>query len=295
MKHGILSFGVTVGMMLSSLLIQAAEPAGTDTPKPVMLKSVYGEMPLPAGCREGIFPLRTAKRIELKLPSGQAAYLILPTKAPPQGFRPWVLYAPHTMGDTWIWERLLDAGFAVAAAPGVAEWLGKPEARQVVTELYDLATKEFGLDHQVCLMPQSRGGLLCYNWAAENPDKVRCIGGIYPVGNITVFSWGNSLAGTSKTYGLSEEEMKAQFPRHNPIERLTPIAEKKIPIFHITGDKDGAVPAERNSLEIQRRYRALGGEMEVEMVPGKGHEECPEIFHSQKLVDFFLKHGLGRR
>ena len=88
--------------------------------------------------------------------------------------------------------------------------------------------------------------------------------------------------------------MKAQFPQHNPLERLAPLAEKKIPILHITGDKDGAVPAEKNTLELQRRYRALGGEMEVEMVPGKGHQECPEIFHSQRLVDFFLKHGLAK-
>jgi hypothetical protein len=36
----------------------------------------------------------------------------------------------------------------------------------------------------------------------------------------------------------------------------------------------------------------LGGEMEVEMVPGKGHEECPEILHSQRMVDFFIKHGV---
>lgn len=43
---------------------------------------------------------------------------------------------------------------------------------------------------------------------------------------------------------------------------------------------------------LHRRYRALGGEMEVEIVPGKGHEECPEIFHSQRMVDFFIKHGV---
>jgi len=270
--------------LLVGMNIHAAEPP--------VLKSVYGEMPLPADCREGVFPLRTVKKIEIKLQSGQAAYLILPTKAPPQGRRPWVIYAPHTIGDTWIWERLLDAGFAIAAAPGVAEWFGKPDARAVITELYDMTTKAFALDQQVCLMPQSRGGLLLYNWAAQNPEKVRCIGGIYPVGDISVFSWGNSLAATSKAYGLTEEEMKAQFAQHNPIDRLAPIAGKKIPIIHIHGDKDGAVPAKRNSLEVQKRYRALGGEMEVEIVPGKGHDECPEIFHSQRLVDFFLKYGL---
>lgn len=294
---------------------RAEEPKPT-APATKTFTSVYGELPLPDGCQPGVSWLRQVGPVNLTLPKGQGApgmefigamgvgriavtlpskqvaYLILPTKAPLAGKRPWVLYAPAEMGDTWIWQRLLDNGFAIAGVPGVAEWMGKPEARAVVTELYDRLTKEFGLDKQVCLMPQSRGGLLCYNWAAENPEKVRCIGGIYPVGDITLFTWGNGLAGTSKTYGLSEEEMQAQFPRHNPVERLAPLADKKIAILHVTGDKDGAVPAEKNSLEIQRRYRALGGEMEVDVIPGKGHQECPEIFHSQKLVDFFIKHGL---
>lgn len=59
------------------------------------------------------------------------------------------------MRNTWIWKHLLDAGFAVAAAHGVAEWFRKPAARQAVTELYELATTLFALDHQVCLMPRS--------------------------------------------------------------------------------------------------------------------------------------------
>jgi len=59
---------------------RAEEPKANAAPTNT-LKSVYGEMPLPSGCKEGIFPLRTVKRIGLKLQSGQAAYLILPTKA----------------------------------------------------------------------------------------------------------------------------------------------------------------------------------------------------------------------
>ncbi len=200
---------------------------------------------------------------------------------------------PDKLNTSAILEAL-DAGFAIAAAPGVAEWLGKPEARAVVTELHEFVTKEFGLDRQVCLMPQSRGGLLCYNWAAEHPDLVRCIGGIYPVLDMMTYPAGpHGPKVAPDTYGMSIEEFARQLPQHNPIERLAPLAEKKIPIFHIHGDKDSPVPAKRNSLEAQERYRALGGEMEVEIVPGIGHKECPEIFHSQRLLDFFLKHGLS--
>ena len=44
-----------------------------------------------------------------------------------------------------------------------------------------------GLAKQACLLSRSRGGLMLYSWAAENPDKVRCITGIYPVCNIASY------------------------------------------------------------------------------------------------------------
>jgi pimeloyl-ACP methyl ester carboxylesterase len=143
-------------------------------------------------------------------------------------------------------------------------------------------------------MPQSRGGLLCYNWAAEHPELVRCIGGIYPVLDMMTYPAGpHGPEAAPKTYGMPREEFEKRLPENNPIERLAPLAKHRIPIFHVHGTNDGPVPAKRNSLEAQERYRTLGGEMEVEIVPGKGHEECPEIFHSQRLLDFFLLHGLN--
>lgn len=164
--------------LAATTALEAQTATDQEAKPPTVMKTVYGELALPPGCGPSVRYLRQAQRVNIALPSGQSAYLILPTQPPPEGMRPWVLYAPVDMGNTWIWERLLDAGFAIAAAPGVAEWLGKPEARTVVSELYAFLTTEFGLDRQVCMMPQSRGGLLCYNWAAENPEKVRCIGGI---------------------------------------------------------------------------------------------------------------------
>ena len=37
----------------------------------------------------------------------------------------------------------------------------------------------------------------------------------------------------------------------------------------------------RNSGELASRYRKLGGRMELIVVPGKGHEVCPELFRRQ--------------
>jgi predicted esterase len=64
-----------------------------------------------------------------------------------------------------------------------------------------------------------------------------------------------------------------------------------VPILHLHGNADKVVPLEKNSGEMARRYKKLGGEMELVVIEGKGHEVCPEFFHSQRLLEFFLSRG----
>src|SRR4029079_15678116 len=94
-----------------------------------------------------------------------------------------------------------------------------------------------------------------------------------------------------KAYEMTPTQLKDRLAENNPIDRLAPLAKAKIPIFHIHGDADTVVPLERNAGELVKRYRALGGDAQLETIPGKGHAEIPEFFHSQKLVDFFLAHA----
>ena len=128
---------------------------------------------------------------------------------------------------------------------------------------------------------------MLYNWAAENPAKVACIAGIYPVCNLA--SW-PGLAKCSKAYGLSPQGLAESLKDHNPIDRLAPLAKAQVPIFHIHGDKDGAVPLDKNSALIKERYDKLGGFMTLEIVKGQGHNMWPGWFQSQNLVDFVIKH-----
>jgi predicted esterase len=76
-------------------------------------------------------------------------------------------------------------------------------------------------------------------------------------------------------------------------ERIPTTRKSFVPFGETHGDKDTIVPLEQNSAELARRYRALGGPMELRIVPGKGHEEVDEFFQCQAVVGFFLKH-LGR-
>ena len=134
-----------------------------------------------------------------------------------------------------------------------------------------------------CLLPQSRGGLMLYNWAVENPSRVACIAGIYTVCDLRSYP---GLERACGAYNMSAAELQAHLGEHNPIDRLGPLAKAAVPILHVHGDADTVVPLEKNSGELQRRYRDLGGPMRLIVVPGKGHQVCPPFFQCQELVDF---------
>jgi pimeloyl-ACP methyl ester carboxylesterase len=232
-------------------------------------------------------------RHNFTLEENHGAFVILPKGAPAtaKGKRPWIWYAPTFVSPKlpgpeleWLFSRLLQAGVAVAGAD-VGESYGNPAGRKVFTDLHARVVKEFGLSPKACLLPQSRGGLMLYNWATENPRSVQCIGGIYTVCNLASYP---GLDKAAPAYGMPLEELTAHLSEHNPIDRLAPLAKAKIPIFHIHGDVDKLVPLENNAGELVHRYRALGGSAQLVIVPGKGHEVCPEFFQSQALLDFFL-------
>ena len=126
---------------------------------------------------------------------------------------------------------------------------------------------------------------MLYNWAAENPARVACIAGIYAVCDLRSYP-GLQLA--CGAYGLSAAELGARLAEHNPIDRLSPLAKARVPILHVHGDADRLVPLEKNSGELARRYRALGGPMRLIVIPGKGHQVCDEFFRCRELVDFVV-------
>jgi len=224
---------------------------------------------------------------------GHTAFLISPkTKLADGKPTPWVWYAPTLRGlpggaEKWMFERFLKAGIAIAGID-VGESYGSPKGRALYSALHKNLVEKRGLAKQACLLARSRGGLMLYAWAAENPDKVCCITGIYPVCNIASYP---GLRRASGAYGLTANELNAQLTEHNPIDRLAPLAKAKVPIFHIHGDMDRVVPLDKNSAIIKQRYDALGGPMTLEVVKGQGHNMWAGWFQSQVLVDFLIKHA----
>jgi pimeloyl-ACP methyl ester carboxylesterase len=222
---------------------------------------------------------------------GREAFLILPEKHDPPKPAPWVWYAPTLPNlpakeETWMFERLLAAGIAIGGID-VGESMGNPEGRSHFSAFHKELVGNRGMAAKPSLLARSRGGLMLYNWAAENPQSVAAIAGIYPVGDLE--SW-PGLGKASHAYGLTPVELSARLPAHNPIERLAPLAKAGVPIMHIHGDKDRTVPLAQHSAEIKRRYDQLGGQMTLEIIKGGGHDMNPHWFENQALVDFIIRH-----
>lgn len=229
---------------------------------------------------------------------GSKAFVVKPRRPHAAGRKPWIWSAPALTNPDGTWnlpaerharavDPLLDQGFYYCGVDVGESW-GNPAGRVTYTRFHRWLVDRFGLDPEACLFPVSRGGLMHYNWAAEHPQAVRCIGAIYPVCEFETRARNPSVA---SAYRLEPDELVKIARQHSPIERLAPLAKAGIPLLHVHGDSDAVVPLETNSAELARRYRALGGNIELIVVPGKGHEFAAEYWENPHLAEFFLRLG----
>jgi len=225
---------------------------------------------------------------------GCTAFVILPAAENRLANRPtpWVWYAPTLPGlpearENWMFERFLAAGIAVAGVD-IGESYGNPRGRAHFTALYRELVERRGFSRKPCLLARSRGGLMLYNWAAEHPESVGGIAGIYPVCDIR--SW-PGLNTACSAYGLTAAQLEEQLTQNNPIDRLAPLAKAGVPIFHIHGNADKLVPMGANSDTVARRYRKLGGSMRLRIPPGQGHNVWDGFFQCRELVEFVIDHA----
>ncbi|MBI2422965.1 MAG: prolyl oligopeptidase family serine peptidase [Candidatus Hydrogenedentes bacterium] len=248
--------------------------------------SVCGAEPAPGSTQYGV------PRLEFLVDEARA-FLLLPTQPAADGTKPWVWYAPTFIGQhpdpshEWMARQLLDAGFALGGIE-VGESYGSPAGRALYSRYYEHVVRTYGLDAKACLLPQSRGGLMLLNWAAENAERVQCIAGIYAVCNLESYPGVEKACGA---YGLDAAGLGAALAQHNPIARVEALAKARVPALFIHGDADTVVPVEKNAGEWMKRYVAAGGPGALIVVPGKGHEVCPEFFQSEALVRFLLQRG----
>jgi pimeloyl-ACP methyl ester carboxylesterase len=229
---------------------------------------------------------------ELFTVAGRPAFLITPAGPAADGPRPWVWYAPTLPPypgpeEAWMFEKFLAAGIAIAGID-VGESYGGPAGCALFSAFYAELHGRRGLSATPVLLGRSRGGLMLLNWAAEHPENVAAFAGIYPVCNLASYP---GLEKAAPAYALTPAALAAQLARHNPIDRLAPLAAARVPLFSIHGDADRLVPLADTSALLAAHYRALGGPVQLIVPPGQGHSMWPGFFQSAELVDFIIHHA----
>ena len=237
-----------------------------------------------------------AEREQFKVGSNEAFAIMPPAASRLEGPTPWVWYAPtlskrHPNRDEqWMLDRLHASGIALAGVD-VGESYGSPQGVQVYQAFYQELTTKRGFAKKPVLLARSRGGLMLYSWAVANPESVGGIAGIYPVCNLASYP---GIARAAPAFGLTPDQLKDSLTQHNPIENLKPLAKHRVPIFHIQGDSDKVVPHEANTGLLEKRYRALGGPIKVDLIEGQGHNMWRGWFESQSLTRFMIEQSLDR-
>jgi len=206
---------------------------------------------------------------------------------------PWVLRARFWGHQPQTDIALLERGFHVVYCD-VSNLFGAPKAVKRWNKFYRLMTKK-GLSNKVVLEGMSRGGLIVYNWAVENPEKVACIYADAPV--LDGRSWpGGKGAGIGspsdwlifkEIYGLDTEKSINDFSG-DPIHRTGEIAEAGFPMMHVCGEVDKVVPVDENSRIFEKKIKSSGGNIFVIYKNNIGHHPH-SLENPAPIVNFILR------
>lgn len=225
--------------------------------------------------------------------NGRAATVVVPKEA--AAGKPWLWRGEFFGAFPSVDMALLKKGWHVVylSCPNT---YGSPDTMKRWETLYDLLTTTHGLSRKPVLLGMSRGGLYVYNWAALHPDKVGAIYGDAPVCDIKSWPGGNDGKRTPAewknfltVFNLTEEQAREW--KGSPIDILEPIARAKVPIIHVCGTADEAVPMEENTGVLKKRYEALGGKFELIAKEGVGHHPH-SLEDPTPIVEFIEKNRI---
>ena len=233
-----------------------------------------------------------------------------------EGADAWVVVPETSLpGNPWTWCMMFPDAFTMrCAAPqlvakgfhhaflDVGNTFGAPPAVEKLARFRAELVRR-GLGPRPALIGISRGGLYAHRFAAEHPDEVSVIYG--DAGVCDVRSWpGGRAAGRAgrgspgdwaemkRLYGFADDAAASAW-KGNPIDTLAPLANAGIALIHVVGDADDVVPPAENALVVERRYRELGGTVEVIHKPGVGHHPHG-LDDPAPVIDFIIRHAATR-
>jgi hypothetical protein len=174
---------------------------------------------------------------------------------------PWVYRAGFVFQDAKVDLALLGKGFHIvtgsvsynADGPQLASW----------NAIYEYLTGH-GFAAKPAMEGSGGGAGEAYAWAIENPDKVACIYAEDPV-------------------------LHSTLAKVQPLDNLAPLAKAKVPLMHVCGSLDPQL--KENTPEAEKRYKQLGGSIEVVLKQGVGrYPLAPD--NVDPVVDFIVRHTM---
>lgn len=211
--------------------------------------------------------------------------------------KPWVIRARFWGHEPQTDIELLEKGFYVVYCD-VSNLYGSPQAIERWNSFYKRMRKA-GFHRKAVLEGMSRGGLIVYNWAAQNPEKVACIYADAPVMDFKSWPMGKGTSDGSvgdtqqllKAYGFANEQEALDW-KQNPVDCATVIAKAGIPVIHVVGDADQVVPVAENTTVFEERLQKLGHPLIVIHKPGVGHH--PHSLNNPESIVRFVLAATGR-
>jgi hypothetical protein len=168
---------------------------------------------------------------------------------------PWVYRAGFVFRDAKVDQELLAKGFHIVTGP-----VGVDVAVKDWDTVYQYLTGH-GFSKKPSMEGAGGGAGEVYAWAIENPDKVSCVYAENP-------------------------RMHSALAKTQPLDNLAPLAKAKVPLLHVCGSLD---PYFRdNTLEAEKRYKKLGGKIEVIVKKGEGHYPLA-LENPAPVVDFITR------
>ncbi|MDX2249586.1 MAG: GDSL-type esterase/lipase family protein [Bacteroidia bacterium] len=222
--------------------------------------------------------------------AGKTSYVVVPKETAPG--KPWVWRALFWGHEPQVDITLLSQGFHLVYND-VSDMYGSAAAVKQWNSFYKYLITRHGFSPKPVLEGMSRGGLIIYNWAIANPDKVSCIYADAPVIDFRSWPGGKMSAKGSpedwekclKAYGLTEAKAM-EYP--SVADRLKPLADAGVPLLHVVGEADDVVPVAENTAIVEKNYQQLGGKIKILSKPGVGHH--PHSLASPlPIVDFILQ------
>ncbi|MCB0685326.1 MAG: prolyl oligopeptidase family serine peptidase, partial [Saprospiraceae bacterium] len=228
-------------------------------------------------------------RMETFTLSGKSARIVFPEKPEPE--RHWIWRARFWGHEPQTDLALLKKGFHLVYVD-VADLYGAPEAVKIWNEFYQLMVSKYRLNRKTVLEGFSRGGLIIYNWAAANTDKVACIYADAPVCDINSWPGGKGRGPGSKTdwekclatYKISERQAK-DF-EGTPIYTAEKVAMAKIPVLHVCGSADQVVPIDENTYPVEKIF--LAHHAAFKLIEKEGVDHHPHSLKNPKAIVRFI-------